>query len=79
MLATVVDWEALLDVVVASVIGGIGVTIMFTFAIYGTVRFGDMQREERAVEAVGFAALALLGLAITLAAVGVGLYEMLSK
>ena len=77
--ATVVDWEALLDVVVASLIGGIGVTVVFSFAIYGTARFADMQREHRAVEAAAFAALAFFGLAVTAAAVGFGLYEMLSK
>ena len=79
ILAAVVDWEALLDVVVASLIGGIGVTIVFSFAIYGSTRFADMQREHRPVEAAGFATLAVIGLAVTAGAVGFGLYEMLAK
>ena len=79
IVAKVVDWAALLDVVLASLVGGLGVTIMFSLAIYGSIRFADMQREHRALEATGYAALALLGFAVTVAAVGVGLFEMLSK
>jgi hypothetical protein len=79
ILAAVVDWEALRDVVVASLVGGIGVTIVFSLAIYGSTRFTEMQREHRAVEAAGFAALAFLGLAVTAGAVAFGMYEMLAK
>lgn len=77
--ATVVDWEALFDVIVASLIGGIGVTVVFSFAIYGSTRFADMQREHRTLEAAGYAAIALAGLAITVATVVLGLFVMLSK
>ncbi len=38
-----------------------------------------MQREHRTLEAAGFAAIALAGLAITVAAVVLGLVVMLSK
>ena len=79
ILGTVVDWEALLDVVIASLIGAVGVTIVFSLAIYGATRFAEVRREERTVGAVGYGALAGAGLAATIFAVAVGLIEMLSK
>ena len=45
ILATVVDWEALLDVVVASLVAGVGVTITFSLAIYGATRFAEVRRD----------------------------------
>jgi hypothetical protein len=79
ILATVVDWEALADVIVASLIAVIGVTIMFSLAIYGATRFAEVRRDGYTAGALGYAALAAAGLAVTGAAVAVGLYVMLSK
>ena len=80
IVATVVDWEALLDVLVASVVGAVGVTIMFSLAIYGATRLADMRREtHRAAETAGFAVLTAVGLAVTAGAVVLGLAVMLSK
>ena len=80
ILATVVDWEALADVVVASFVAAVGVTIAFSLAIYGVTRLADMWREEhRTTESVGFAVLAGAGLAVTAGAVVLGLVVMLSK
>ena len=53
-----VDWEALLDVVVASLVVVTGVTIMFSLAIYGATRFAEMRRDGTAAGAVGYAVLA---------------------
>ena len=79
ILAAVVDWEALLDVVVASLVAVVGVTIMFSFAIYGATRFAEVRRVSHAGGAVGYAALAIAGFTVTAAAVTLGLFEMLSK
>lgn len=79
ILASVVDWEALLDVVVASLVAVIGVTIMFSLAIYGATRFAEVRRQDHGAGAVGYAVLAVAGLAVTAAAVAVGLFVMLSK
>jgi hypothetical protein len=79
MLATVVDWAALRDVVLASLAGAIGVTIVFSLAIYGATRFAEVRREERAGGAAAYAVLALSGLAVTVGAVVLGLVVMLSK
>jgi hypothetical protein len=79
ILATVVDWDALLDVIVASLVIVVGVTIMFSLAIYGATRFAEVRRDDHGGAAVGYAALVVVGLAVTGAAVAFGLYEMLSK
>jgi hypothetical protein len=79
VIATVVDWEALLDVVVASLAVGIGVTVTFSLGILGATRFAEMRRDQRRVEEVAFGALAVAGLAITLAAVVAGIVVMTTK
>ena len=79
ILASVVDWEALIDVVVASLVAVTGVTIMFSLAIYGATRFTEVRRDQNAGGAVAYAVLSLVGLAVTAAAVAFGLYVMLSK
>jgi hypothetical protein len=77
---TVVDWKALLDVVLASLVGAVGVTIMFSLAIYGATRLADMRREpHRTAETVGFGVLTAAGLVVTVGAVVLGLAVMLSK
>ena len=79
MIATVVDWAALRDVVLYSLAAGIGVTIAFSLAILGGTRFTDMRRDERTVEAVAFAGLAVFGLAVSAGAVVFSIVEITSK
>ena len=79
MIATVVDWAALRDVVVASLAAGVGVTVAFSFAIMGLTRFADMRRDDRAVEAWAYAGLAIVGLAASATAVIYGIILMTSK
>ena len=79
MIATVVDWAALRDVVVASLAAGVGVTITFSLAILGLTRFADMRRDEHVVGAWAYAGLAILGLAVSGAAVVFGIILMTSK
>ena len=42
--ASIVDWDALLATVAASVIAGLGVVIAFSIAIYGAARFAEGRR-----------------------------------
>jgi len=79
VIATVVDWTALRDVVVASLAAGVGITVAFSVAILGLGRFADMRRDERVVSAWAFAGLAILGLAVSGAAVVFGIILMASK
>ena len=78
MIATIVDWEALLQVILASLIAGIGSTVAFSLAILGAIRFAELRRDENAA-AWGYGALALAGLAATLAAVVFGIFVMTAK
>ena len=76
--ATVVDWEALLDAAVASLVAGIVVTLAASLAILGASTFADAQREERyGVAALG-AAVAVIGLLAFAAAIAAGLYTMIN-
>jgi hypothetical protein len=78
VIATIVDWEALLQVILASLIAGIGSTVAFSLAILGAIRFAELRRDERPA-AWGYGALAVAGLAATLAAVLFGIYVMTAK
>jgi hypothetical protein len=79
VIATVVDTEALGKVVLYSVAGAIGVTTAFSLAILGAIRFDDMRRADRTVEAGAFAVLSAVTAAISIAAVVLGIIVMTSK
>lgn len=78
MIATLVEGKALLETVIASVVAGIGVTFVFSIAIWGAARFVDLNREERPLAAGAAALLGVVALVATLAAVVVGVLVMTS-
>jgi hypothetical protein len=79
MTATIVEGKELLETVVASLVAGVGVTFVFSIAIWGAARFADLSRNERPLAAG--AALFATGLALagTLAAVVAGIIVMTKK
>jgi hypothetical protein len=79
MLAVVVETKELAETVVASIVGGVGVTVVFSIAIWGASRFADLSRSERPLAAGGAAALTLLALAVTAASVVLGIVVVTSK
>jgi hypothetical protein len=79
VLATVVDWSALGKVVLYSFVVGVGVTTAVSLAILGAIRFADMRRDERMIEAGAYAVLAAIGSSVAIAAAAVGIFEMTSK
>ncbi|HEX8689370.1 MAG TPA: hypothetical protein VF729_03915 [Solirubrobacterales bacterium] len=79
MLAVVVETKELAQTALASVVAGVGITIVFSIAIWGAARFVDLSRDERPVAATAAATVGLLALAATLAAVGLGIVVMTSK
>jgi hypothetical protein len=79
MLATIVDTQALLKTIVASAVAGVGVTVIFSFAILGASRFADLSRDGRPVAAVAFGALAVVALVAAAAAVTIGIIVMTRK
>ena len=77
--ATVVEWDALLETVWASFAAGVGVTFAFSVSIYGTVRFVELRRDERPLAAGLAVTLAVLGLCVSVAAIALGVVEMTRK
>lgn len=79
MLATVVDWNALGQVVLYSVIAGVGIPAIYAMAVLGAARSTDAQRSKRGAAATAYAVLALVGGAVCLAAIGYAIYLMTQK
>jgi len=75
-MAVIVETSDLLWTIVASVVAGIGVTVVFSVAIWGAARSVDLSRSERPTAAAAAAAVGVTGLAATLGAVVVGLVVM---
>jgi hypothetical protein len=79
MLATVVETKEMLQTVVVSLVAGVGVTFIFSIAIWGTARFAELSRDERPFAAGAAAALAIAGFLATVAAIVIGVIVMTNK
>ena len=79
LMAVIIEVKDLVDTVVASLIAGVGVTMVFAVAIWGAARFADLSRSERPVAAGGAAVLAAVALIVTLAAITLGIVVMTKK
>jgi uncharacterized membrane protein len=77
--AALVDTKALLEVVVAAFVAGIGVIVVFSIAVAGAVRFVDMRRDGRPLEAAFFGLVTTLALLASAAAVIGGIVVMTQK
>jgi hypothetical protein len=71
--ASIVDWDALLTVLWASVAAGVGVTAAYGFAILGGTRAVDLGREGRLGEAVLFGVVGAVGIVAVIAAIVFGI------
>jgi hypothetical protein len=78
-MATVVETKELVETVIASTVAGVGITAVFSVAIWGGVRFADLSRDGRPLAAGAAAALGALALVTTLAGVVFGIVVMTSK
>jgi hypothetical protein len=76
---SIVDGDALLDVVWTSLLAGIGVTGVFAVAILGGTRAIDASRGGRTVAAAVFGVLAVVALAGVAASVVFGIVVMTQK
>lgn len=79
MIATIVEGKELLETIGASIVAGVGVTFVFSLAIWGAARFADLSRSERPLAAGAAALTAVLALAATAAAVVIGIVAMTNK
>lgn len=68
MLAAVVDWEGIRDVVIVSFVAGVGVTAIYAVAVLGVTRVLDMTRDGRTLEAGAYGVLATVAFAVVIAA-----------
>lgn len=78
-MAVIVQTKELLQTIAASLIAGVGVTLVFSVAIWGSARFADLSRNERPLAAGAAAALAALAALLTLASVVYGIVVMSHK
>jgi hypothetical protein len=79
VLATIVETKDLLETVAASLIAGVGLTIVFSIAVYGATRFADLSRDERPLAAAAAGLTTAAALAVSVAAVVVGIVVMTQK
>lgn len=79
VIATIIKGSTLLDLVVAAVAAGVGVTFAFSLLIYCAERVIALRRTERRAVARAFQAASLLTVAIVAALVVYGLILMTSK
>jgi hypothetical protein len=77
--ATLIEGQELLDTVLYSLVAGIGLTLVFSVAIWGITRFSEFSRDERHLAAGAAAALSFVALAATAAAVVLGIVVMTQK
>jgi hypothetical protein len=78
LLATVVDWSALGQTVLASLIAGVGVALSFSIGILGASKLSDPSRELGLPATLAFGAVTIFGLVATIAAIAFGLVVMVS-
>jgi hypothetical protein len=69
MLAEIINWDAAWQAVWTAAVAGVGVTVVFSLAVYGATRTADMRREDRPAQAVVYGTVAVAAVAGTLAAV----------
>ena len=79
MIASIVDTDALLEVLWTAALAGVGVTASFAIAIVGATRAVDLSRERRPVEAAAFGVIGALALAAVLVAIAFGIVVMTQK
>ena len=78
-MAVVVETKELLETIAASIVAGVGITVIFSVAIWGIARFADLSRNERPLAAGAAATLAVLAGLATLATVAFGIMIMSRK
>ena len=69
----IIDWDALLTVIWASALAGVGVTAAFGFALLGATRAVELGREGRPAEAALFSVVGIAGALIVVGAIVFGI------
>jgi hypothetical protein len=78
VIATVVDWDAILQVIWVSLLAGVGVTAAWGFALVGATRSLEHGRDGHAVAAVAYGVVGFTGFAVVIGAIVFGLLTLLA-
>ena len=78
MIASIVDTDALLQVIWVSLIAGVGVPSCYALAILGSTRAIEFGRNGRTGEAVVFAVVGILGLVVVIASIVFGILTLIN-
>ena len=78
MIASIVDTDALLQVIWVSLLAGVAVPSCFGLALLGTVRAVEFGRNSRPAEAAIFAIVGALGLAVVIASIVFGILTLVN-
>jgi hypothetical protein len=77
--ATIVETKDLIETVIYATVSGVGVTAIFSVAIWGAARYTDLSQEDRRPAAAAAAGVAGLALLAVLGAIVFGVIVMTSK
>jgi hypothetical protein len=77
--AEIVETKELVQTVVFAFVAGVGVTVIFSVAIWGVARFVDLSQEDRPLAAGAAALTACVALSVVLAAIVIGVIVMTGK
>jgi predicted RND superfamily exporter protein len=75
----VVDWDKIFQVVYSALGVALAVAVAFSVAVAGSTRFAEERRDGTAARATVWAALAILGVAVCIAAIVLGIVVMTTK
>ena len=78
MIASIVDTDALLQVIWVSLIAGVGVPASYALAILGSTRAIEFGRDGRMAEAVVFAVVGVVGLGVVIASIVFGILTLIN-
>jgi hypothetical protein len=79
MIASIVDTDALLEVIWVSIAAGIGLTAVYGVVIVGTSRALDSGRQGHTAGAVLYGAVGVLALAVVVVAIVLGIETLSDK
>ncbi len=79
MLATIIQTKDLIKTIGVSLVVGVGLSVVFSIAVYGATRFADLSRDERPIAATVAIVTAILAFLACVAAAAVGIVVMTKK
>lgn len=79
MTAAIVDTHLLLRMLYTALIAGVAISFVFSLAVYGVTRSGDLRRDGRTLASAGCAMLGAVGVILTAALIVYGVVLLARK